>query len=412
MLKFDTAMAQVWEVVGGGRIGGLIVWEGKSMKSAVKKGRLSCGSLLREEALEDGRLCFSKIAGAGPEEGWTTVKVQKEEMVKKTEKTGMEVVKVLTEEEKEAAAKKRAKKEYESSDSEDESTHASSEPPVMLAIEDGSVESDATVPTIEYILAGIERAERREEWELKESLAAMHPPSLEEVLAGIEDDERRDTDAQVTFKSFQEIGRGDGVDDEEWSAGFQAADIDWSAVLSAGTNEFGVGLRAPDEAQLSSLEEKRRRLHETAQSKRLAGQRKRQELAQKAMTKQQASRNISLNPGDQYGRPGSAGAIASRLSAGGSFLGSWSGSSQVRLEKREPPLEPPVTEFARAKDFGQGLKGGFLNSKPRKLPPEAPDPGDQPKARASAATATDGSANRSVLSLDEMLAQLDREMEV
>jgi len=67
---------QVWEVVGGGDKGGIVVREGKDVTSSLQAERLSTGALIKEVKLEDGRLQYQRLSGTGPGEGWVSLKLQ------------------------------------------------------------------------------------------------------------------------------------------------------------------------------------------------------------------------------------------------------------------------------------------------------------------------------------------------
>lgn len=66
---------QMWEVVGGGDKGGIIVRIGRDLASPQEKKRLSTGALLREEELVGDRLRYTRLSGTGPLEGWVSLTV-------------------------------------------------------------------------------------------------------------------------------------------------------------------------------------------------------------------------------------------------------------------------------------------------------------------------------------------------
>merc|ERR1712039_642370 len=78
--------AQVWEVVGGGDKGGIVVREGKETSSAALD-RLSTGALVRELALEGERLQYEKLTGTGPLTGWVSLKLGAKDLVVKSDKS-------------------------------------------------------------------------------------------------------------------------------------------------------------------------------------------------------------------------------------------------------------------------------------------------------------------------------------
>lgn len=64
-----------WVVVGGRGTGGVLVRVAADTKSA-ELGRLGFGAVVRQRALEDGRLQFAKLTGHGPDSGWASLKVK------------------------------------------------------------------------------------------------------------------------------------------------------------------------------------------------------------------------------------------------------------------------------------------------------------------------------------------------
>jgi len=79
--------AQLWEVVGGADKGGIIVREGKDLKSAQTADRLSTGAIVREFALEGERLHFERLTGTGPVQGWVSCKLKDKDLIVRTDKT-------------------------------------------------------------------------------------------------------------------------------------------------------------------------------------------------------------------------------------------------------------------------------------------------------------------------------------
>lgn len=71
----------IWEVVGGGKDGGIMVREGCSLKSPELRQRLATGSLVRELAEKGERLCYQLLSGSGPQAGWVSIKVKNTEML-------------------------------------------------------------------------------------------------------------------------------------------------------------------------------------------------------------------------------------------------------------------------------------------------------------------------------------------
>jgi len=76
----------MWEVVGGGDKGGILVREGQALDSPEAKGRLSTGALIEEVSLEGTRLHFTRISGTGPDAGWVSLKLKDKELVVKKDR--------------------------------------------------------------------------------------------------------------------------------------------------------------------------------------------------------------------------------------------------------------------------------------------------------------------------------------
>ncbi|CAK0837119.1 unnamed protein product [Prorocentrum cordatum] len=62
-----------WEVTGGVDRGGIIVREGQAFGSQKAPERLRTGAVVRELAVEDGRLQYELVQGSGPATGWVSV---------------------------------------------------------------------------------------------------------------------------------------------------------------------------------------------------------------------------------------------------------------------------------------------------------------------------------------------------
>jgi len=77
-------MAQMWEVIGGTGLGGIIVREGKDLKSTQAADRLSTGALVKEESLVDGRLQYTRVTGTGPDKGWVSLKLKDKDLLIKS----------------------------------------------------------------------------------------------------------------------------------------------------------------------------------------------------------------------------------------------------------------------------------------------------------------------------------------
>jgi [acyl-carrier-protein] S-malonyltransferase len=77
----------VWEVVGGSDKGGILVREGKDLKSAeTTPPRVSCGALLEELELSGQRLQYKLLQGEGPSTGWVSLTLKEKPLVQKTDK--------------------------------------------------------------------------------------------------------------------------------------------------------------------------------------------------------------------------------------------------------------------------------------------------------------------------------------
>lgn len=72
---------KTWKVVGGGDAGGIIVREGKDLKSPATAERLSTGAVVKEVELEKGRLNFEKLSGNGPDTGWVSIRLKDKDLL-------------------------------------------------------------------------------------------------------------------------------------------------------------------------------------------------------------------------------------------------------------------------------------------------------------------------------------------
>jgi len=68
----------LWEVVGGGDKGGIVVRQGEDTGSPFQiHPRIGTGSIVEEVKLtEEGRLCFNRLWGFGPNFGWCSIKLK------------------------------------------------------------------------------------------------------------------------------------------------------------------------------------------------------------------------------------------------------------------------------------------------------------------------------------------------
>jgi len=74
-LWYQQLMAPIWKVVGGADKGGILVREECAGSSILFSERLSTGARIEEVELVGDRLHYDKIAGAGPSEGWVSIKI-------------------------------------------------------------------------------------------------------------------------------------------------------------------------------------------------------------------------------------------------------------------------------------------------------------------------------------------------
>jgi len=73
---------KLWEVVGGADHGGILVRVEQELSSApADGGRLSKGALVRELELQNGRLHYELVHGAGPAIGWVSINLKHKELV-------------------------------------------------------------------------------------------------------------------------------------------------------------------------------------------------------------------------------------------------------------------------------------------------------------------------------------------
>jgi len=74
-----------WKVVGGKTDGGLLVRRGQSLESNEARSRLSCGALVKQLHLENGRLRYKLLAGSGPDTGWVSIAAAGQDLVVKAD---------------------------------------------------------------------------------------------------------------------------------------------------------------------------------------------------------------------------------------------------------------------------------------------------------------------------------------
>jgi len=66
---------KIWEVVGGADKGGIMVRDGADLKSPPASDRLATGSTVEELEIRGERLNYKLVTGAGPEEGWVSIRL-------------------------------------------------------------------------------------------------------------------------------------------------------------------------------------------------------------------------------------------------------------------------------------------------------------------------------------------------
>lgn len=80
------ASRPLWEVVGGGDKGGILVRKGQDTVSESYGERLSTGSVVFERELVGERLHYEILAGYGPQSGWVSLQVQGKGLLARTDK--------------------------------------------------------------------------------------------------------------------------------------------------------------------------------------------------------------------------------------------------------------------------------------------------------------------------------------
>mmetsp|Transcript_13992 Transcript_13992/g.31436 ORF Transcript_13992/g.31436 Transcript_13992/m.31436 type:complete len:489 (-) Transcript_13992:4-1470(-) len=69
-----------WRIVGGADKGGIVVRTGRDTTTEQCAERLATGAIVEEVDLAGDRLCFRKISGNGPAEGWISVKLKDKDL--------------------------------------------------------------------------------------------------------------------------------------------------------------------------------------------------------------------------------------------------------------------------------------------------------------------------------------------
>jgi len=82
-----TMPVTIWEVCGGKSSGGVLTREDVDLKSPeTNPPRVAYGALVQELDLQGSRLKFKLLQGEGPAQGWVSLKMKDNELVKKTDK--------------------------------------------------------------------------------------------------------------------------------------------------------------------------------------------------------------------------------------------------------------------------------------------------------------------------------------
>mmetsp|Transcript_16552 Transcript_16552/g.34592 ORF Transcript_16552/g.34592 Transcript_16552/m.34592 type:complete len:191 (+) Transcript_16552:32-604(+) len=76
---------EVWQVVGGGDKGGIIVRAGKDTQSDALD-RISTGAFVLQLELEEERLHYEKLSGTGPQQGWVGIKFKGKDLCLRSDK--------------------------------------------------------------------------------------------------------------------------------------------------------------------------------------------------------------------------------------------------------------------------------------------------------------------------------------
>jgi len=75
----------LWRVVGGSANGGILAREQRDANSLQLPDRLSTGAVVKELALEDGRLHYQRVTGTGPSTGWVSLKMKERDLLVRAE---------------------------------------------------------------------------------------------------------------------------------------------------------------------------------------------------------------------------------------------------------------------------------------------------------------------------------------
>mmetsp|Transcript_26007 Transcript_26007/g.55016 ORF Transcript_26007/g.55016 Transcript_26007/m.55016 type:complete len:680 (-) Transcript_26007:29-2068(-) len=81
---------QLWEVIGGGEKGGLLVRSGENVGSKKEGERLATGSIVEEVKLKGDRLSYKLVSGSGPAKGWVGVQLEGKALCERYQKPSPE----------------------------------------------------------------------------------------------------------------------------------------------------------------------------------------------------------------------------------------------------------------------------------------------------------------------------------
>lgn len=79
-----------WVVVGGVEKCGILVRCGRELSSPEAESRLSTGAVVRELDLVGDRLHYARVRGAGPEEGWVSLRLKDRALLERVPAEGLE----------------------------------------------------------------------------------------------------------------------------------------------------------------------------------------------------------------------------------------------------------------------------------------------------------------------------------
>lgn len=81
---------ELWQIVGGGEAGGILVRKGRDLKSPAEEERLAKGSEVQQLELAGDRLRYRLQSGSGPAEGWISIRISGKELATRVWRAGEE----------------------------------------------------------------------------------------------------------------------------------------------------------------------------------------------------------------------------------------------------------------------------------------------------------------------------------